>query len=40
MTNDGVNDMTNTYKIAPEMPYTRLQGTRATIEWIKKYEGK
>ena len=40
MTNDGINDMTNTYKIAPEMPYTRLQGTKETIEWIKKYERK
>lgn len=38
MTNDGVNDMTNTYKIAPEMRYTRLEGTKTTIEWIKKYE--
>ena len=38
MTNDGVNDMTNTYKIAPEMRYPRLEGTKATIEWIKKYE--
>ncbi|MBQ9134741.1 MAG: NAD(P)-dependent oxidoreductase [Lachnospiraceae bacterium] len=40
MTNDGVNDMSNTYKIAPDMPYTRLEGTRETIEWIKKYEKK
>lgn len=40
MTNDGTNDMTNTYQIAPDMPYTRLQGTKATIAWIKKYEGK
>ena len=40
MTNDGINDMRNTYKIAPKTPYTRLEGTRATIEWIKKYEGK
>ena len=39
MTNDGVNDMTNTYKIAPEMPYTRLEGTQNTIEWMRKYEG-
>lgn len=38
MTNDGLNDMTNTYKIAPKIPYTRLQGTKITIEWIKKYE--
>lgn len=40
MTNDGINDMTNTYKIAPDMPFTRLEGTKATIAWIKKYEGK
>lgn len=40
MTNDGTNDMRNTYKIAPDMPYTRLEGTKATIAWIKKYEGK
>lgn len=40
MTNDGTNDMSNTYKIAPKMPYTRQQGTKATIEWIKIYEGK
>ena len=38
MTNDGINDMTNTYEIAPEMRYTRLEGTKTTIEWIKKYE--
>lgn len=40
MTNDGMNDMTNTYKIAPKMPYTRLEGTNNTIEWIKKFEEK
>lgn len=40
MTNDGINDMRNTYVIAPEMLYTRLKGTKATITWIKKNEGK
>ena len=40
MTNDGVNDMTNTYKIAPEMPFTRLEGTKTTIKWIKEFERK
>lgn len=40
MTNDGTNDMSNIYKLAPEIPYTRLQGTKATIDWIKKYERK
>lgn len=38
MTNDGINDMSNTYKIAPKMPYTRLEGTRQTIAWINQYE--
>lgn len=40
MTNDGVNNMTNTYKLAPKMIYSRLDGIKNTIEWIKKYEGK
>ena len=39
MTNDGINDMTNTYKIAPQQPYSRLEGTRITIDWIRKNEG-
>ncbi|MBP1550569.1 MAG: NAD(P)-dependent oxidoreductase [Oscillospiraceae bacterium] len=39
MTNDGVNDMTNTYKIAPEMLYTRLEGTKITLEWMRNHEG-
>lgn len=38
MTNDGTNDMTSTYRIAPEMPYTRLEGTRETIRWMNEYE--
>ena len=38
MTNDGINDMTNTYVIAPEMPYTRHEGVKKTLEWIRKYE--
>ena len=40
MTNDGINDMSNTYKIAPDMPYTRLQGTKETIAWMNEYERK
>lgn len=40
MTNDGTNDMRNTYQIAPDMPFTRLEGTKATIAWVRKYEGK
>lgn len=40
MTNDGINDMSNTYAIAPDMPYTRLQGTKETIKWINENERK
>lgn len=40
MTNDGINDMSNTYKIAPDAPYARLEGTIETLNWIKENEGK
>lgn len=40
MTNDGINNMSNTYQIAPETRYTRLEGTKETIKWIRQYEGK
>ena len=40
ITKYGTNDMTNTYKIAPDMPYSRLEGTKITIKWIKNHEGK
>lgn len=38
MTNDGINDISNTYKIAPNIPYARLEGTKMTIKWIKEFE--
>ena len=34
MTNDGVNEMSNTFKIAPQAPFSRLDGTKATIKWL------
>lgn len=40
MTNNGTNDMTNTFKIAPETPYTRLEGVKATLAWMQQYERK
>lgn len=40
MTNDGINNMDNTYKIAPKNLYTRLEGTKITIKWIKEVERK
>lgn len=36
MTKNGINDMTNTYKIAPDVPYTRLEGVKRTLAWIKE----
>ena len=38
MTHDGINDMSNTFEIAPEMPYTRLKGTKITLMWLKKMQ--
>jgi hypothetical protein len=38
MTNDGTNDVSNTYKLAPKIPFTRLEGTKITVEWIRKHE--
>ena len=40
MTHDGINDMNNTYKIAPDTPFSRLEGTKITIRWINEYEKK
>lgn len=38
MTNDGINDLKNTYQIAPAPPFTRLEGTKMTIQWIRNCE--
>ena len=38
MTNDGINDMANTYALAPDPPFTRLKGTKITIDWLRKCE--
>lgn len=40
MTNHGVNDMSSTFKIVSGTPYSRIEGTKATIDWIKQYENK
>lgn len=40
MTNDGINDMSNTYEIAPEIPYSRLEGIKETLKWIRENEGR
>lgn len=38
MTNDGINDMSNTFVFAPEVRYARIQGVKDTIDWIKRVE--
>lgn len=40
MTSDGINDMTNTYAISHDLPYTRLDGVNETLAWMKEYERK
>ncbi|QKS48865.1 NAD(P)-dependent oxidoreductase (plasmid) [Paenibacillus cellulosilyticus] len=40
MTHDGVNDVSGTYKVIPTVPYSRHEGTKRTIEWIREYEEK
>ena len=34
MTHDGVNDLSSIKEVAPDMPYTRLEGTKKTVEWM------
>ena len=38
MTHDCINDMSNTYKYAPNNPYTRIEGTKITLKWMKRVE--
>lgn len=35
MTTDNIVDLTPTDKIAPDVPYTRIEGIRKTLDWIK-----
>ncbi len=34
MTTDNVMDLSNTKKTAPNLPYTRIQGIKNTLQWI------
>lgn len=36
MTTDNVIDLSNTYVIAPHPPYTRIEGIKETLNWLKK----
>lgn len=35
MTTNNVMDLSNTYKIAPNPPYSRIEGVRETLQWMK-----
>ena len=34
MTTDNIIDLSATYKIAPNPPYSRMQGIRETLKWL------
>lgn len=36
MMTDNVIDLSNTYAIAPHPPYTRIEGIKETLNWLKK----
>lgn len=38
MTNDGTNEIGNTKRIVPEERYSRKDGIKATIKWIREFE--
>ncbi|MDD3254367.1 MAG: NAD(P)-dependent oxidoreductase [Parabacteroides sp.] len=37
MTTDNIVNLSYTKKIAPDLPYTRIQGIKNTLQWINKY---
>lgn len=40
MTLDGTNDLNEIEEIVPNLPYTRLDGTRITLRWLKARSAK
>lgn len=40
MTTDNVLDLSNTYNIAPNPPYNRIEGIRNTLKWIFDFDKK
>lgn len=34
MTTDNIIDLTNTYQVAPHLPYSRMDGIKETLKWI------
>lgn len=40
MTTDNILDLSNTYEIAPDPPYNRIEGIRNTLKWIYDFDKK
>lgn len=40
MTTDNILDLSNTYEIAPNPPYNRIEGIRNTLKWICDFDKK
>jgi hypothetical protein len=38
MTTDNIVNLDNTAKIAPDLPYNRINGIRETLTWMDKYK--
>lgn len=36
MTTDNIIDLSATYKIAPNPPFTRIEGIKETLQWLKR----
>jgi len=40
MTTDNVIDLTNTNRVAPNPPFTRVEGVKETLKWINEHNSK
>lgn len=38
MTTDNIINLSNTYEVAPNPPYKRIEGIKETLNWIKEYK--
>jgi hypothetical protein len=36
MTTDNIVDLSNTMRLAPDLPYSRINGIHKTLEWLDK----
>lgn len=35
MTTDNIIDLSDTYELAPNPPYSRIEGVRKTLDWLR-----